>query len=481
MIKRLAKDVAVYGAGDLVFKFAAFAAFPIYANLFSVAQFGVLTLVTTLAGLIGIVLTLGMNNAIQRYYLDPDMLVEQRPVLVSTGLTVLVVWSLLVTVALLTTFYLLRDVVDQRYDIQWPFIALALSANLPSLVITYCLDVLRLHFSPWWFSLLSGLKNLSGVLIGLFLIIALDQGLLGFFMGQALAFALVAPLGLWLIRGDLKWRFDSRLAREVVSFGYPFIFVGIAYWLSGSMDRWMLSEFSDNTEVGLYSIAYKFAGVLTFVTAAFAQAWAPFAIKLYAEDPDYRSKISRIFSYWFFGLAFIGTLVSLFGHEVLRLTTPEPYWPAATILGVLAMSVVLLGTTQFTALGISLSRRSKLLSVAAWANAVVNFGLNLVLIPRLGALGAAVATFVSYTVLTGLYLYWTQKLHSLPIEHKKLLFSLGIVVSVPFLAGLLNSFEWGFWLVVAKMSVACLVLFLGLMTRTVNISDLQGLFRRSPA
>ena len=311
--------------------------------------------------------------------------------------------------------------------------------------------------------------------LSLFFIIALDQGLLGLFAGQILAFTLVMPLSLWLIRKELRWEFDFGFAREIVRFGYPFIFTGLAYWVFSSMDRWLLGELSDNTSVGLYSIAYSFAGVLTFVTTAFAQAWSPFAIKLYAEDPDYRNKISRLFSYWFFGLALIGLTISLFGYEILRLTTPEAYWPAATVLSVLAMGLVLMGTTQFTALGISLERRTNLLSTAAWAAAIINFLLNLVLIPEWGALGSGTATLVAYAVLTGLYLYWAQKLHSLPLEAKKLLFSLLIVLFAPLFSGFLNSFPWDIWVVMLKLLALGLVLLLGFATRTIKLSDIQRL------
>ena len=144
-MNRLLKDTAIYGVGDFIFKFVSFAVFPIYANLFSVEQFGVLALVLTSASLVGLVLNLGLNNAVQRYYFEPNILEEQRPVLVSTGLVVLLLWASLVTALLLFGLHPFRDALDQRYDIEWLFLVLALSANLPSVVITYCLDVLRLR------------------------------------------------------------------------------------------------------------------------------------------------------------------------------------------------------------------------------------------------------------------------------------------------------------------------------------------------
>ena len=71
MLRNLIKNTAIYGLGDFVFKFIGFAVFPIYAHTFSVEEFGAMALVTTLAGLVGIFLNVGMNNSIQRFLLGP--------------------------------------------------------------------------------------------------------------------------------------------------------------------------------------------------------------------------------------------------------------------------------------------------------------------------------------------------------------------------------------------------------------------------
>src|SRR5687768_1740247 len=125
-MKRLLKDIAIYGAGDMVFRFLAFAVFPVYAHVFSVEQFGVLNLVTTLAGLIAIVLNLGLNNAVQRYYWDPQTPEEKRPALVTTGLATLIGWATLVTVVVLAILYPISSGIEQRYGIVWLLIVLAL-------------------------------------------------------------------------------------------------------------------------------------------------------------------------------------------------------------------------------------------------------------------------------------------------------------------------------------------------------------------
>jgi len=470
--------MAIYGAGDFVFRFIAFGVFPIYAHLFSVNEFGIMELVNTFAGLVSIFIWLGMTNAVQRFYWDPETPKEGRPRLISTSLFILIIWSILFTSGALIAIYLFGEEIKASYGILPGFILLSLSSNIPMQILQYSLDTLRLHFSPWKFMLLSGWRNLSGVALGLLFILVLKMGLFGFFLGNLLAPTVSVPLGLWLIRKDLVWGFDRKVAKEVVQFGYPFVFAGLAYWFFGSLDRWMLATMADNTQVGLFSIAFKFASLLVFINFAFGQAWSPFAIKIYAERPDYRTVFSHILSYLFFGLSLIGAGLTLFARELLHLLTPASYWSAATVMGYITMGMVLQGTTQVTALGISLERKTHLISHAAWFTAGVNFILNWLLIPKYGALGSGIAIFLSYGVITGLYLYWTQKLHPIPLEIKKLVSILCLIFAVLIFSSFINTFSWSPMILFYKLIFFGLLLLIGFIFKREGIYVFRRLCSR---
>ncbi len=461
MLKKLVKDTVIYGSGDFVVKLLAFAVFPIYAHAFTVEQFGIMTLVTTLAGLVSIFANLGLNNSVQRFYWDSNTSLAERPVIVSVGLRVLILWSTIITILVLLGMWPFHNSLESKYGIPWLFLMLALVTNIPAQILQYAQDVLRLHFAPYKFLLVSFISKLSGVLLGLWLILREHMGLAGFFWGSFWALIIALPLGFWLIKRDLTLKLDRDWANELVGYGYPFIFAGLAYWLFGSMDRWMLGIMADNYQVGIYSIAFKFAVIITFINSAFGQAWSPYAIKIYAEEPDYRAIYSTIFSYWYFMLVFLGIGLALFSYEALALLTPKEYWPAATVVGFITMGTVLSGTTQITALGISLEKKTYLLARVSWITAGFNLVLNYILIPLWGAQGAAIATLFSYLLLTGLYLYFTQRLHPIPLEKGKLLFSSLLIVLVLPVAMFFNNMEWHWWLIIYKLILVFIVLLAG--------------------
>jgi O-antigen/teichoic acid export membrane protein len=278
MLKKLLKDMVVYSLSDFIFKFINFAIFPVYAHIFSVSEFGIIGLIASLTGVVDIVVALGLNNSVQRYYWDPKTLEEHRPVLVSTGLFILLTWSLLVTLLSLVLLYPFRELVQQKYEIAWIYIILTFTGNVATRIVLYSKDVLRLHFAPWLFTILSACVSIIGVSLGLLMVVILGLGLYGYFLGNFIAIVLSVPFSLWFIKKDFVFKFNKVMAKELIRYGYPFIFTGAAYWIFGSLDRWMISSFANNTEVGLYNIAFKFTNIIVFVLAAFGQAWSPYAV-----------------------------------------------------------------------------------------------------------------------------------------------------------------------------------------------------------
>jgi O-antigen/teichoic acid export membrane protein len=429
VLRRFGRDVAVYGGADLVFKLLQFAAIPFYSHRLSVAEFGLLALVTVSIGLAGILVNFGVSYSIQRFYFDSAIAEERRPVLITTGLVQLLVSGTTMLALIGLALHQRQDHLLSEYQLPWSFVLVGLLTVLPDQVAQYSLDASRLQFAPWRFCAIAMAKNVFGLLIGLWLLIERDMGVLGLLAGNLAAALVAAPLGLWLIRRDLTFSIDRAYVSMMLRFGSPFIFTAAAYWVFASMDRWLLAELSDAVQVGLFSIAFKFASVLTLVIAAFHQAWIPTAMRMARDDPGYRRTFAAIFDGWFYLLALMALGIALFADEVMMLLTPEAYWPAAGALAIGAAAVAVSGTTQITSLGLTLEKRTLLIAVGAWLAAGLNVLLNLLLIPGFGASGSATATLISYAFLTSFFLVCSQRLHPLPLHYGRLSFGLLVVAA----------------------------------------------------
>lgn len=423
VLRQLARDSAIYGGTDFLFKLIAFWTFPLIAAALSPRAFGALELMLTATALLGMMANCGLNNALQRFYWDTQTEQAQRPVLVSSGLAAL---SSLLCVAMalggvvLVVYSAWAE--DGRTPLGWTGLLAGLVLMAAGQVVQYLLDVTRLHMAPWRFAGIALASRVMIALVGVGTVVGLGWGLDGLLAAQALVMVAVVPLALYAVRSDLTWRVDLTAARKLMKFGYPFIYAGLAFWLFGSMDRWLLAGMSSVEEVGVFSVAHRFASVILFVSMAFGQAWSPLAVKIRTDHPQhYRALYVDILLALLCAMTLLGGGIALFAPELVAWMMPVEYHGAGLVLAALALGLILQSSMQVTALGISLESKTYLFARLSWLAAALNLLLNLAMIPALGALGAAVATSLCYLFLTSAYLYYTQRLHPLPLPWGKIL------------------------------------------------------------
>ena len=314
MLSGLIRDSAIYGGGDVTTKLLALIAFPIIAAALSPGLFGLLELITSFTSMIGLFVGCGLNNAVQRFYWDEATSTSERPALVTTGLVLQVVFgSLILFVGSIVIPLLMPWVRQQELQVSWVGLAAALLLAIVTQWSMYILDVTRLHFKPWRYLVLSVTSRALGLGLAVVVVVYLAWGIDGYLGVQAIAILFVLPLAVWMIRQDLTVKISRKWGQELVSFGYPFIFVGIAYWLFGSIDRWMLASMVTIEDVGIYSVSYRFASVALLISTAFALAWSPYAIKVKADHPqEYKEFYVLVLLALFAVMLIVGGCIALF-------------------------------------------------------------------------------------------------------------------------------------------------------------------------
>ena len=458
----LAKDSVIYGGADLITKLLAFIAYPVLAIALSPKEFGTLELIMTSIVFTGLFISCGLNNSVQRYYWDKDTPRSEQATLVSSGFAVIILFSLFaLIVGAMSIPILSKQIVKAGLSITWIALISALFLMIFSQWLQYFLDVTRLQFSPWKFFSLSLVTRILGIGLGVIVVVWLGMGIDGFLMVLACSAFISLPLGIWLIHKDITFNLSISWSKKLITFGYPFIYAGIAFWLFGSMDRWMIASMTSIEEVGIYSVAFRFVSIVLFFSMAFGQAWSPYAMKIKTELPNtYREVYVNVLLYLLFIMILIGGSVAIFSGEIIGIVMPEEYHGSAIPLAILCFGIVLQSTTQITGVGISIEKKTSLFARLAWLTAIINLILNYFLIPLYGAEGAAWATTVSYLVLTGSYLFFSQQLHPLPIPWKKLFIILFIGGALLFFSLFEYTLVLSIKLIIIKLLFVFILLFL---------------------
>jgi O-antigen/teichoic acid export membrane protein len=222
-----------------------------------------------------------------------------------------------------------------------------------------------------------------------------------------------------------SWRYfsrgvpDVRLAREFAIYGIPVAVSFILEWVLSSSDRLLLAWLADTRSTGLYSAAYSLAQQLV-QTGPVIVSLAMYPVIVRAYEQQKQEDLRRHLEATVCGMlalsvpAAVGLWVlipniagTMLGSEYHSLST--------TVVGTVAAGVVFSGLrTAYTSVAFFLSRTTAHLTWPLLAGAVVNIGVNLILIPRCGALGAGWATFLAYGVALLISVVLTRRTHPLP-------------------------------------------------------------------
>ena len=226
-------------------------------------------------------------------------------------------------------------------------------------------------------------KNIAAVLISYVTLGLLSALAAVFYLTHYQGIRLVAP--------------SRAITRKYISFGVPLIPGGIAYFLSVSADRYIVGYYLDLKQVGIYSVCFTISALAFFLFGPINDVLFPELSTLYdaGDWPQFLQRFSGIQKFMFGFSVGAAALLSAFPRDVLRVLTPRTFAGgdgALAILGVqgIFMSLVLL-------YAVLLGVRLKVWSYSwFWlASGAAILLLDILLVPRMGIVGAAVSQLVA--------------------------------------------------------------------------------------
>jgi len=196
----------------------------------------------------------------------------------------------------------------------------------------------------------------------------------------------------------LSWRYSRQRALHLLGQSWPLIFSAMAIMVYMRLDMVMLKMMKGDLAVGLYAAATRVSEVWYFIPLAIVSSVSPAIMRAKDDQELFYSRNRRLFALMTLTACAIGSVVALASPAIIRIIYSSSYSGAAPVLAVHIWASV------FVFLGVAQSpwditrNLLKLSFYRTIAGAVINVVMNLYLIPRYAAMGAAIATVVSYAV-----------------------------------------------------------------------------------
>ena len=385
--KRLLSNTVILGAGTFASKVLVFLLMPLYTRLLTAAEFGTADILSQTANLLMPIAAVGICDGLFRFALDSEK--EEQKRIFSSTVAVLAVGS----VVLLALVQLLRFfAVFEGYVLLVACYVIA--ANFHLAFANY----LRAQGKTAAFAI-QGIANTALViLLNLLFLIAFDMGVMGYVLSVVVADAIVSVVIFFCDKmyRNIDFRsVDRSTVTDMLKFSLPSIPTTMMWLITSVSDRYIVTAFRGTAENGLYAAAYKIPTLVSLASGVFMEAWHISSVKelLPEERADFFGSVYKNFmAIMFMGASFI----IAFSQVFTRLLLAESYFISWQYVPVLVVAMVFSSFSAFLGSVYFLEKKSLLSMLTAMSGAVINVVLNFVMIPKHGAMGAAVATLISY-------------------------------------------------------------------------------------
>lgn len=380
-------------------------------------EFGLLSYAMSFVGIFAAVSSLGIDSILTRELVkSPD----QRDLLLGTAFTFKLLGAAISIILLLTVL---------------PFMANNALTNIMILIIASATFFQSFNVIDFYFQSRVTAKYSVYAQSSAFLLGSIIKILLIVFNAPLIYFAIVILIEAILLASGFiivykkrglslfEWKSNKIIGFNILRDSWPLILSGIIITIYIKIGQVLIKELMNETEVGYYGAAARLCEAWYFVPMAITASLFPAIINAkQISEKLYLSRLQKLYDLMAWMAILIALPVTFFSKEITFILLGAKYLPSAPVLTIYIWA----GVATF--LGVASSQYlitenlTKLSFYRTLIGLIVNVILNLILIPKIGIIGSAVATLVSYSMATISIGFTKRTYHQLVMMMQSILF-----------------------------------------------------------
>ena len=300
------------------------------------------------------------------------------------------------------------------------------------------------------------IQSFSNIILFILLLKIIRNGIYSVFISNIISnslFLIITFVSLKFFRKINIHKFDYTIQRRFLTYGIPMIGVWGVSWILSYFDRYIIAYFYSNYEVGIYDMSYRISeSSINIIISSFTLAIFPMLIKVWNKYGKERTeeKISEIFRYYFIAIlpAVIG-MITICDKIYLVGLLDEKYATGKLVIIYTCLGMFFNGFNSLLNKIWQISENTKNIFYIMLISVFVNIILNILLIPKMGIVGAAIATLVSYLISNVITYIAVSKHFRIIIDMKSL----------------------------TKSFICCIIMLIYLKINLININNVIDLFK----
>lgn len=377
-----------YMIGNLFDKAIALITVPIFTRIMSAADYGIFNTYASWVSIFAIFIGLSLGQTLRSAVYEKEIEIESY---ISSlfGLSILDFVLTFCLVIILSFFFdfqitrfmlalcliqsflqFIRDTIAMKYMMQMRYVARTLILSIPNILVQL-------------------------LAIAIILNMADDK-----YMGKAYSYVIVYLIvGVWLIVAQYHKSKDysnHKYWKYGLTLSLPLVLHSLSCVVLSSSDRIMITMYVGTTETGIYSLVYNMTLMTTVITTSFENVWIPWFSK-HLNNND-RDSINQAVVSYIMSVALIVCAIIYVSPEMMDILAPKEYAPGKSMAPLLMTAVFV---TFLYTISVNLEyyrKATKNIAKNTCMAAVLNVILNMIFIPKYGAIAAAATTLLSYII-----------------------------------------------------------------------------------
>ena len=391
--KKLASNTIIFAIGTFSSKILSFLLMPFVTRMMGTGDYGAADLVQQTVNVLIPIVTLAVNSAALRFALDKAA--NKSDVFTVGVRTTLIGFVIFLFFAYPISFITINDFRLGDYILL--IIAFVLVSSFRQLcqqfvrgsgyVKLFAVDGIIATATTLLFTILFLGPFKWGVTGYIVAIIASDACSILFFTVTAKLYKYIEPRCL-----------DKSIGRQMLKYCAPLVPTVILWWIINVSNRYMITYFIDSSANGLYTAASKIPNFVILFSQIFIDAWQLSAVDEY-DSKDRASFFTKVFRVYSGGVFAVASALILFCQIITKILVAQSYYESWKYVPILIIATTYSCIVNFLASVYMAEKKSLMSLLTASSGAVTNVVLGLLLVPKFGANGAAIATVCAFLMV----------------------------------------------------------------------------------
>jgi len=353
----------------------------------------------------------------------------------------------------------------------FPYLTIALLASYISIFYHILLSLLLAQEKAKQISVIRLALSILTLILNIVFVLTFEDKLLGFLVSWLIISSIDLILFFIYSKRYLGWGIDLIEIKKYLKYALVQLPSDLSGWIITFSDRLIINKIKGASDTGVFGIGQKMAMPIQMIGTSVKDAYVPFTFSLYKDlDIKNEKELNRTALHFFTLFSFVSIIIVVFSKELFQLVDVR-YRDGASVLMIMALAYLFRGYrfifSNPTAYNVKFVKYRSLINISA---AIINVGLNVLLIPKYSIKGAALATLITYLIRFVLMFFLAQK--AIRINYSLREFLSVIVLSVLFsFCVLLNVSILSFSI---KLLFGALYLLLLIKISNINVKHVTG-------